>query len=146
MPYRGQTYGEDFISQPYLRRYGMDTPRAQSWAGKPVHIRTENGLWREDARGYTTHAQGDAWVLPFEEAVRQISHCGPEKRGTFVLFKEEKRADTPRNQALEAAAVFVETHKPCNNQAPCAIRPMASGELSSVAQIEYARAIRGLKA
>ena len=139
------SFSDGHITQAYLRRYGMDTKRARSWAGKLVHIRTENGIWRENARGYTMIERGDAWVLPFEEAVSQISHCGPEKRGAFVLFKEERRADTDRNRALEEAAIYVEAHKPCGNQSSQAIRRMASGELQSIAQIEYARAIRGLK-
>ena len=72
------------ISQRYLRRYG-DTARARAWKGRMVHIRTENGLWRYEGAGYTTAERGDAWVLPFEKAVEQISHCGPEKRGWFIL-------------------------------------------------------------
>lgn len=71
------------ITQRYIRRYG-ETRRVRAWAGKKVHIRTEHGLWRPDAKGYTSDLT-QAWVLPFEEAQRQISHCGPEKRGSFVL-------------------------------------------------------------
>jgi hypothetical protein len=71
------------ITQKYLRRW-PDSQRAQAWAGKTVHIRTENGIWRPDAHGYTYNLT-EAWEIPFEQAVQQISHCGPEKRGTFIL-------------------------------------------------------------
>ncbi|EYD71774.1 hypothetical protein Lokhon_01844 [Limimaricola hongkongensis DSM 17492] len=73
-----------------------------------VHIRTENGVWRTGGRGYTWAGKPDAWVLPFEEAVKRISHCGPEKHGAFILAEP----DTPRRpeddtiKALEADAAL----------------------------------------
>lgn len=76
--------GPRYITQKYLRRFGFETRRAKSWKGTMVHIRTENGIWRPDGHGYTNFLQ-EAWKLPFEDAVKQISHCGPEKRGTFIL-------------------------------------------------------------
>ncbi len=78
-------YSDKHITQRYLRRYGMETKRAKAWRGKAVHIRTENGVWRIDGAGYTSPGTPDAWVLPFEDAVKQIDHCGPEKRGSFLL-------------------------------------------------------------
>jgi hypothetical protein len=77
-------FGPRYISQKYLRRYGMDTGRARQWTGKMVHIRTNNGVWRVDGYGYTIDFS-EAWRLPFEQALKQISHCGPEKSGTFIL-------------------------------------------------------------
>lgn len=71
------------ITQKYLRRY-PDSKRTRSWAGVMVHIETENGVWREGGSGYTYAGRPEAWVLPFEEAQRQVDHCGPEKRAAFI--------------------------------------------------------------
>jgi hypothetical protein len=79
----GRLFGPDFITQKYLRRY-PNSKRAKSWAGVPVHIQTENGVWRIGGHGYTWSFKPDAWVVPFEQAVKQIDHCGPEKRGRFL--------------------------------------------------------------
>lgn len=49
-----------------------------------VHIQTENGVWKVGAHGYTSAGKPDAWVLPFEDAVVRVSHCGPEKRAAFI--------------------------------------------------------------
>ena len=75
--------GDDFITQKYIRRY-PDSKRTRSWAGVPVHIETENGVWRDGGAGYTWAHRPEAWVLPFEEAQRQVNHCGPEKRAAFI--------------------------------------------------------------
>lgn len=77
-------FGERFITQKYIRRYGR-TKRVKAWESKIVHIATEHGVWRIDAHGYTSAGQPDAWILPFNEAVKKISHCGPEKCGRFLL-------------------------------------------------------------
>ena len=74
---------KDRITQKYLRRW-PDSRRARSWAGRMVHIQTENGVWRDGAAGYTWAGMPNAWVLPFEEAQRQVNHCGPEKQATFI--------------------------------------------------------------
>ncbi|ASY56450.1 hypothetical protein [Sinorhizobium sp. CCBAU 05631] len=76
-------FGPDFITQRYLRRY-PNSQRARSWAGVMVHIQTENGVWRDGGCGYTWAGKPDAWVLPFDEAAKQIDHCGPEKMGCFI--------------------------------------------------------------
>ena len=78
-------YSDEHITLKYLRRYGWGTKRARSWLGRRVHIQTENGVWRIDARGYTFAGSPDAWVLRFEDAVKRVSHCGPEKRARFLL-------------------------------------------------------------
>lgn len=81
-------FGRDFITQKYLRRY-PDSQRARSWAGVMVHIQTENGVWRTGGHGYTYAHKPDAWVIPFEQAVKQIAHCGPEKMGKFLRANSE---------------------------------------------------------
>ena len=77
------------ITKKYLRRW-PDSKRARKWIGVMVHIETDHGVWRVDAAGYTFKGRSDAWVLPFEEAQRQVSHCGPEKRAAFI------RAEPPQ--------------------------------------------------
>lgn len=74
------------ITQKYLRRY-PESKETKSWAGKMVHIETNHGVWRTDACGYTFAGKNDAWVLPFEQAQRQVSHCGPEKKAAFILVE-----------------------------------------------------------
>ncbi|WP_313026909.1 hypothetical protein [Brucella sp.] len=74
----------DRITQKYLRRW-PDSKRAKSWAGRLVHIQTENGVWRINGKGYTYSGKEDAWVLPFEDAQKEVAHCGPEKQATFIL-------------------------------------------------------------
>lgn len=71
------------ITQKYLRRW-PDSRRAKSWAGRLVHISTENGVWREGGHGYTHAGADDAWALPFEEAQELVAHCGPEKCASFI--------------------------------------------------------------
>lgn len=88
-------FGPDFITQKYLRRY-PNSARARSWAGVMVHIETENGVWRTGGCGYTWAGKPDAWVIPFEAAVKKIDHCGPEKCGKFI------RAQTPPPAEREA--------------------------------------------
>ena len=76
-------FGDNFITQEYLRRF-PNSRRAREWAGVMVHIQTENGVWRIGGCGYTYADKPDAWIVPFEQAVRQIDHCGPEKMGMFL--------------------------------------------------------------
>jgi len=76
-------FGPRYITQKYLKRWPTSR-RAKAWAGKMVHIRTENGVWRPNGHGYTNDFS-QAWKLPFEDAVKRISHCGPEKQGSFIL-------------------------------------------------------------
>tara|TARA_R100000655_G_scaffold46655_3_gene83632 strand:+ start:464 stop:733 length:270 start_codon:yes stop_codon:yes gene_type:complete len=77
-------YSSTHITQKYIRRYGR-TARVKAWESKIVHIQTENGVWRVDAHGYTYAGKPDAWILPFTQAEKEISHCGPEKCGAFLL-------------------------------------------------------------
>jgi hypothetical protein len=49
-----------------------------------VHIQTDNGVWRIDGSGYTWAGKPDAWIITFEDAVRKIDHCWPEKCGRFL--------------------------------------------------------------
>lgn len=85
-------FSDTHITQRYMRRYG-ETARVRSWHGKLVHIRTENGVWRTNGHGYTFAGEPDAWVLLFEDAVKQIAHCGPEKQGAFLI--PPSKADQP---------------------------------------------------
>lgn len=85
------------ITQEYLRRYPY-SKRTKSWAGRMVHIQTENGVWRQNANGYTHAGAPDAWVLPFEDAQRQVAHCGPEKRALFIAA-----ATSPAGDLVELA-------------------------------------------
>lgn len=86
-------FSDTHITQRYIRRYGR-TKRVRAWEGAHVHIRTENGVWKKGGHGYTLPGGPDAWVLPFEDAVRQISHCGPEKQGSFLLVKGQEPIST----------------------------------------------------
>ena len=77
-------FGPNYVTQKYIRRYGR-TRRVREWENRIVHIQTENGTWRINGQGYTSPFALDAWILPFTQAESQISHCGPEKQGTFIL-------------------------------------------------------------
>lgn len=77
---------DDRITQKYIRRY-PNSKRTKSWAGVIVQIETENGVWRHGGSGYTYPHHENAWQLPFEEAIRQVDHCGPEKRAAFIRSK-----------------------------------------------------------
>lgn len=79
------------ITQKYIRRY-PNSKRTKSWAGRMVYIRTENGVWRNGGHGYTQIGKSDAWVLPFEEAVNQVAHCGPEKQAAFIAAADLARS------------------------------------------------------
>lgn len=81
------------ITQKYLRRY-PDSKRTKSWKGVPVHIQTEHGVWRIGGCGYTWAGASNAWILPFEEAQKQVAHCGPEKQAKFIraLIAQEGEA------------------------------------------------------
>lgn len=71
------------ITQKYIRRY-PDSRRTRSWAGVLVNIETENGVWRKGGAGYTYARTHQAWVLPFEDALLEVNHCGPEKQAAFI--------------------------------------------------------------
>lgn len=80
------TATEDRITQAYIRRY-PNSRRTRSWAGRLVHISTENGVWRVDGHGYTYAHHDDAWILLFEDAQKQVAHCGPEKQAAFLATR-----------------------------------------------------------
>jgi hypothetical protein len=88
-------FSETHITQKYIRRYGR-TKRVKAWESKVVHIRTENGVWRINAKGYTYPNTPEAWILPFKEAEKQISHCGPEKQGCFLLAQGQEPVITTK--------------------------------------------------
>jgi hypothetical protein len=95
-------FGPDFITQRYLRRY-PNSKRTRSWAGVPVHIQTENGVWRVGGSGYTWVGKPNAWILPFEEAMKKIDHCGPEKMGRFIRAEQPGKLYDGGAKALAAA-------------------------------------------
>lgn len=68
----------------YVRRYG-ETRRVRAWRRRRVHVRTDKGVWREAARGYTDAGAPDAMVTSFDEGLRTIRDLGPEKRAALVL-------------------------------------------------------------
>ena len=78
---------KDRITQKYLRRWPA-SKEAMTWVDALVHIETDHGVWRIDGHGYTFAGAANAWVLPFEQAVRQVKHCGPEKRAAFIRVTE----------------------------------------------------------
>lgn len=94
-------FGPDFITQKYLRQY-PNSERAKSWVGVPVHIQTENGVWRIGGCGYTWAHKPDAWIVPFEDAVKKINHCGPEKQGCFLRALTPTQPEPTRGQSDDA--------------------------------------------
>ena len=95
-------FGDDFITQKYLRQY-PDSERTRSWAGVMVHIQTENGVWRTGGSGYTWAGKPDAWIIPFEQAARQIDHCGPEKCGKFLRVNPTPETIVGGSRAIRKA-------------------------------------------
>lgn len=71
------------ISLAYIKRY-PNSQRTRSWAGRLVMISSDNGFWREGARGYCYARDPNVWRIPFEEAFERTKHCGPEKRVRYV--------------------------------------------------------------
>jgi hypothetical protein len=71
------------MSKTYADRY-PDAGRTNAWHGEMVHIETNMGLWNPGGCGYTG-VSTDAWLVPFEFAVDQVRHLGPEKQPHFVL-------------------------------------------------------------
>lgn len=79
---------DTMITQRYLKRW-PNSKRAKTWFNVKVHIQTENGVWRKGGCGYTYAYTLDAWILPFEEAMREVAHCGPEKCAAFIRVTKE---------------------------------------------------------
>jgi hypothetical protein len=99
--------GPDRITQQYLRRW-PESKKSRAWAGRMVHIETEHGVWRHEGMGYTWAGTPDAGVWSFEDAQREVSHCGPEKRAAFIWVNSvtscAQSAPDPRVAALVEAA------------------------------------------
>ena len=101
-------FGPNYITQEYIRRYGR-TRRVKEWENRRVNIQTDNGTWRIGGQGYTSPFALDAWVIPFKRAESEISHCGPEKQGTFILargqapvvMKRKSRAKSHNKMLIE---------------------------------------------
>ena len=43
-------FGDDWLSLRYVQRY-PESARIDEWASHPVHIQTENGIWRHGGHG-----------------------------------------------------------------------------------------------
>lgn len=71
------------MSKIYADRY-PDAGRTNAWHGEMVHVETNMGLWRPEARGYTD-SSAEAWLLPFDVAIAKVETLGPEKDAHFVL-------------------------------------------------------------
>ena len=85
----------EHITQKYLRRWPK-SKKARSWAGRMVYIETDNGVWRHGGKGYTWAGTPEAGIWSFEDAQREVSHYGPEKRAAFIWADSVKpRADLP---------------------------------------------------
>lgn len=71
-------------TEPRTIRLEDLTPEAmEEWCGRLVHIQSDKGLWRHNAKGYTHHFH-DAWRVDFETAYEYTKHCGPEKRVEYI--------------------------------------------------------------
>ena len=69
------------ITEKYLRRY-PSSKKSKSWEGSMVHLRTKNGIWRPNGKGYTTHFS-NAWTLPIGEARRIVEGIFEDHGGTY---------------------------------------------------------------
>lgn len=56
---------------------------------RKVYIESNHGIWRPNARGYTTKIS-EAWILTMLEAYEQTDTCGEEKRVYFHYPPEPK--------------------------------------------------------
>lgn len=73
-----------FMTKRYIDRYGFGTKWAKQFHGKNVLIRTNGGLWRPGAQGYTS-TPADAGRFDLETAWDCIKALGPEKYASIVL-------------------------------------------------------------
>lgn len=73
-----------WMSKRYIDRYGFKTKWAKQFQGKSVLIRTNNGLWRDNAQGYT-NTPADAGKYELETAWDCIKDLGPEKYASIIL-------------------------------------------------------------
>lgn len=76
-------FGYRYIRPAYFKRFGFETKRAREWTEFVVHIRTNSGLWREDAAGYTNYEE-EAGIYEFWDAWEHIKDLGPEKMASLV--------------------------------------------------------------
>ena len=73
-----------YMTKRYIDRYGFSTKWAKQFHGKNVLIRTDKGLWRPGAQGYTS-SPADAGRFDLETAWDCIKDLGPEKYASIVL-------------------------------------------------------------
>lgn len=73
----------DWISAKYLHQYGMTLRVVRTFGGRMVYVRTDKGLWRPDAKGYTSNP-ADAGLYRFEPTWESLKDLGPEKHLCFI--------------------------------------------------------------
>jgi len=89
------SFGENFLMLTYLKRY-PNSKRTKSWAGRNVYIYTSRGIWRVGGAGYTFITESDAWVLSFEDALKEIAALGVEKAARLVWAKNKPISEFKR--------------------------------------------------
>ena len=70
------------MSEPAIAAFLAEKGRGD----KLVHIHSDHGIWRPNAKGYTDNYD-EAWVLTLAEAYEQTKTCGPEKMVTYPEAK-----------------------------------------------------------
>ena len=64
------------LSQQHLKR---NLHKLKKFTNVRIWSGQWEGWWRYEGRGYTDSIVV-AWVLPIEDAWKQVEHCGPEKK------------------------------------------------------------------
>lgn len=90
-----------FMTKRYIDQYGFDTKWAQQFQGKDVLIRTDKGLWRPNAQGYT-YEPADAGRFDLETAWDCIKALGPEKYASIVL---PEKVNLPKKKKCYLVAI-----------------------------------------
>jgi len=102
----GQSALGSWVSLKYINRFGPNTRMLrEKFQGRQCMIHTDKGLWRPQAAGYCEHP-ADAGQWTFEEAWRNIAHCGPEKHAKIYLVDSVPMKEIPIAAAKRIAAEF----------------------------------------
>ena len=77
-----------WVRPAYFQRY-PNSERALWWQQQLfVYIRTENGFWRPDAKGYVIDVKDSGiGTYTFTEAMRYVKDLGPEKHARIWAYK-----------------------------------------------------------
>lgn len=73
----------DAVRMEYFRRY-PDSKRSKEFAKHLVSIRSSDGIWRENAAGFT-NKKSEAGLFTLREAAIHTFHCGPEKHVVYLI-------------------------------------------------------------